>query len=60
LSTAAWNPAEAETYMILSWNYTGQVLKPNQVIPVTLLLVVGNTAPNGRSFTFTTVISSTG
>ena len=60
LNATDWNPPEAETYVILSWNYTGQLVMPNQAIPVILTLSVGNNAPSGRSFTFNVVITAIG
>jgi len=60
LNCTGWNPPEAETYMVLSWNYTGQLVMPNQVILVILTLSVGNDAPSGRDFTFDVVITAMG
>jgi hypothetical protein len=33
-------PADRQSYMYLTWNYTNSIIQPNQVIPVTLTLVL--------------------
>jgi len=60
LNATDWNPPEAETYMVLSWNYMGQPVMPNQVILVILTLSVGNNATSGSSFVFNVVITAEG
>jgi len=43
MTTAAWHPPQAETELALTWNYTSQVLMPQQVMPIAFTLTV---APN--------------
>jgi len=33
-------PTDRQSYMYLSWNYTNAIIQPNQVLPVTLTLVL--------------------
>jgi len=60
LSTEDWNPANAMNYMTLTWNYNGQPLSFNQVIPVTLTLSLSSNATGITSFSFAMIFSGTG
>ena len=40
LNSSSWDPPEAAQYLTLDWNYTGQVLAPEQIIPVQVTLYV--------------------
>jgi hypothetical protein len=33
-----WNPTSAQQYLVFSWNYTGQILHPGDIIPVQMNL----------------------
>jgi hypothetical protein len=43
LTTANWIPPTAPSYISLIWNYSGQNLKTNEVIPIKLTLTVSPT-----------------
>ena len=57
LHTNNWNPANAENYMTLNWNYAGQTISPNQVFQVTLTLSVSQSISGVESFYFDIVIN---
>lgn len=57
LSTQNWNPAEGETYMTLSWDYTGQTISVGEVFQVTFTLEVDSGISEG-SFSFDIVITA--
>lgn len=54
-----WNPPVAENYLTLSWNYTGEILQPGDVIPVQLLLTVSPNATGFDKYSFDIVITAT-
>lgn len=47
LSTANWNPAQAETNITVSWDYAGQTVSVGEVLAVTFILEVGEGADKG-------------
>jgi hypothetical protein len=55
-----WNPANASSYISLSWNYLGQAIATNSVIPVTLTLSISSDIQGINSFSFDIIISATG
>jgi len=57
LSTTNWSPSTASKYMSLSWNYDGQPINPNGVIPVTLTLSVSPSITGISSFSFDIIIT---
>ncbi|MEM1564341.1 MAG: hypothetical protein QW161_06700 [Candidatus Bathyarchaeia archaeon] len=58
LSTANWNPPEAELYLTLSWDYDGRLIYPRQVLPITLSLTVSLNVPTTiTDFSFDIIIS---
>lgn len=59
-ATQNWNPSTAPRYMALSWNYSGQTLSVNQVLPVKLTLVVLPSVAGIASFSFDITIIATG
>lgn len=60
LRTSDYTPTHTSSYMTLNWNYTGQTLKTNQVIPIQLTLSISSLADKIDNFSFTTTISATG
>jgi hypothetical protein len=58
LRTSNWTPSNASSYMTLTWNYSGQILKPNEVIPIQLSLTVSPTVTGIIDFNFETTITS--
>lgn len=60
LSSSNYTPISASNYITLSWNYTGKILKTNQVIPIELTLTVSPLIHEIDDFSFTTKIISRG
>lgn len=58
LRTSNWIPATSQNYMSLDWNYSGQVLKVGEVIPLQLTLTVNQNVNGITSFTFDTLITT--
>jgi hypothetical protein len=58
LRTSNWTPSNASIYMTLTWNYSGQILKTNEVIPIQLSLTVSPTVIGISDFNFETTITS--
>lgn len=58
LETSSWNPSTALDYMSLSWNYSGQILNVDQVIPLELTLTVAPTISGITNFSFNTTITA--
>jgi hypothetical protein len=58
LNSSNWTPSNASNYMSLSWNYSGQVLKTNEVIPIKLTLTVSPTICDIQDFSLQTIITS--
>ncbi len=63
LATANWNPAVAEQFLGLSWDYSGQQVQPAAVTKVVLFLHASSSLTNTSgitAFTFDAVISLEG
>ena len=52
LDATNWIPSNAQNYLTLSWNYGGQVIRPNQVLQVTLTLSVSPNITGIENFNF--------
>ncbi len=60
MHTENWNPTNASSYLVLSWNYSGQTLAVNQVIPVKFTLTVSPSTQGITTFTFDIVVVGSG
>lgn len=60
LTTENWNPADASTWITLTWNYTGETLLVNEVIDVTLTLTVDAEITEISTFSFDIIITGSG
>lgn len=60
LTTENWNPTNASDCLALSWNYEGQQLSPQEVIPTILTLTVSPSVHGIESFSFDIIISISG
>lgn len=58
LITANWIPSSASNYLSLNWNYSGQILKPNETIPLKLTLTVNPTICDITDFSLETIITT--
>ena len=56
LMTENWSPAEASSFMQLSWNYDGSVIDSGDVRQITLVLSVSSSITGIDSFYFDIVI----
>ena len=59
LTTSNWTPSASLGYMSLNWNYSGQVLNVDQVVPLDLTLTVYPTISGITDFSFSTIITAT-
>ena len=59
MKTSNWTPSEASSYMTLNWNYSGQILSVDQVIPLELILAVSPSITGITHFSFDTTIDTT-
>jgi len=60
LQTANWNPANATSYISLSWDYNGQTIDLSQVIGVTLSLSISSIIEGITTFSFDIVVVGSG
>jgi hypothetical protein len=60
LQTANWNPANATSYISLSWSYNGEMIDLNQVIGVNLSLSISSGIQGITTFSFDIVIVGSG
>jgi hypothetical protein len=60
LGASNWTPSNASSYMSLSWNYSGQILKTNELIPIKLTLRVSPTIADITDFSLETIITTVG
>jgi len=58
LGTTQWTPPASSDYISLNWNYSGQLLNVDQVIPLKLILTVAPTIIEITNFSFNTIITS--
>ena len=59
LTTSNWTPFASSEYMSLNWNYSGQVLSVDQVIPLEITLTAVPHISGITVFTFDTTITTT-
>jgi hypothetical protein len=57
-NTTSWNPVNASTYIAVAWNYTGQILQPLGVVPITTTLTIATNA-TGSNFSYTMNVKAT-
>ena len=55
-----WTPPEAQNYITLSWNYTGNTLNPGDVLPIEFTLSVAETITGVEKFEFYITIIASG
>ena len=60
MSCSAWNPAEAESYLTLSWDREGAMIIADEVISAVLTLSVSDSIVGITDFSFNIVIEGTG
>jgi hypothetical protein len=57
IATSKWNPPAASNYISLKWNYSGQKIQANEVIPIKLTLNVTD-GTEIAGFSFNIIITS--
>jgi hypothetical protein len=60
MATSNWTPSAAMSFMTLNWNYSGQILSIDQVIPLEVILAVSPNISGITQFSFETTITTTG
>jgi len=58
MTLSNWNPTNSSNYISLNWNYTGQTLDTNQVIPVRFTLSISENIQGVTDFSFDVTIAS--
>ena len=59
LETENWNPVGSDTYLSLSWDYSGVPVPADQVIAVSLSIQVSENIQDISSFTFDILVTGT-
>jgi len=59
MTTGAWDPSSASTYITFSWNCEGSQVNGGAVLEATLFLSVSSNATGMSSFTFEITITGT-
>ena len=60
LAVGNFNPASGQTYLACTWNYSGGVLNPGNIVGVTLTLNVASTITGITAFSFDLGITGSG
>jgi hypothetical protein len=60
MHTENWSPPNASSYIAMRWDYGGQMIAPNAVIPVTLTLSIASDIRGIHSFSFDIIIMAAG
>ena len=58
--TANWNPANASSYLTLTWNYKAQTIQPHASLPITFSLAVNASIHGIPEFSFDLWIVASG
>jgi len=58
MMTGNWVPASASKYLALTWNYTGQVIRPGEIFPYQFRLAVASNITNVDTFGFDITITA--
>jgi len=57
LNTTNWDPPDASKYITLSWDYSEQVLEPNEAVEITLSLLISPEVQSVTDFDFDILIT---
>ena len=60
MNTTNWNPINASDYLSLTWDYGGQLVNPDEIIPVVLTLAISDSVTGITSFSFDIIIAING
>jgi len=60
MNTSNWNPTNASDYITLNWDYGGQLVNPDELIPVIFTLSISDSVEGITSFSFDIIIVGSG
>ena len=60
MNTSNWNPTNASNYISLNWDYSGQLVNPDELIPVIFTLSISDSVEGITSFSFDIIIVGSG
>jgi hypothetical protein len=60
MNTTNWNPTNASDYITLNWDYSGQLVNPDELIPVVFTLSISDSVEGITSFSFDIIIVGSG
>ncbi len=60
MNATNWNPSNASDYISLSWDYGGQLVNTDELIPVIFTLSISNSVEGITSFSFDITIVGSG
>jgi len=58
-NTTNWTPPESSQHISISWDYDGRSIRPNEVIRVTMTIIIWTTIGNIKSYAFDLQIKGT-
>lgn len=59
MNTSDWDPSNAPNYISLIWDYDGQLIDPDEIVPVTFTLSISDNIEGITSFSFLITIEGT-
>jgi hypothetical protein len=60
MNTTNWDPTNASDYISLTWDYGGQLVNPDEIIPVVLTLAISDSVTGITGFSFDITIAVSG
>ncbi len=60
MNTTNWDPTNASDYISLTWDYDGQLVNPDEIIPVVLTLAISGSVTGITGFSFDIIIAING
>jgi len=60
MNATNWNPTNASDYISLTWDYGGQLVNPDEIIPVVLTLAISDSVTGITGFSFDITIAVSG
>jgi len=59
INSSAYEPLIAQQYLTLDWNYSGQILQPQQILTIQITLYVSKNVTGIDPFSFDIIITAT-
>lgn len=60
MNTTNWDPTNASDYISLTWDYGGQLVNPDEIIPVVLTLAISDSVTGITGFSFDIILAVSG